>query len=142
MNLGFQWLQWSASWVTVPLGIAMFIALFYLMYRGKRISAEAEPKRDAVAIARKLIEFQDAGHIILRKCIREKVPPVAHMLRWQEEVEAYLKENVDEFRAIEFMKRGPVTVYPGTSLNGNMTNQIYTQIERLRNIISELRLQH
>jgi len=140
MNLGFQWLHWSASWVTVPLGTVMFAALFYLVYRGKRLSESSATQQDMLVIARRLKEYQQAGEKILTRCVREKVPPVAHMIRWEEEVEAYLKENLDEFRAIEFTKSAPITVYPNEALNRNLTNKLYTQIERIGNIISELRL--
>lgn len=38
MLLISQMFQFSASWITVPIGIAMFCALFYLLVMGKRIS--------------------------------------------------------------------------------------------------------
>lgn len=92
-----------------------------------------------IEIARKLKEYQDIGQKLLKECAGSKLPNIVWMIDWQGEVEAYIRENVGAFQAIEFSKSAPLTVYPHPSYNEDLTNKIYTQTDRIGQIISELR---
>ena len=47
MLLLSQGLHFSASWITVPIGVAMFVAMFYLMLMGRRASKSELPHPEA-----------------------------------------------------------------------------------------------
>jgi hypothetical protein len=134
----------GTTWGSIVLMLVGFLLIWWQIYRQQNlIQSKSEPdendKAKYLEIARELKEFQDSGNKILRKCINDAIPPVAHVLDWEDVVETYIKEKLGEFQAIEFSKIAPVTVYPNDAKHREMANEMYTKLERIGNFISELR---
>jgi len=154
-KMNWQWtlptLHFSASWVTGPIGLALLGTIIYLLFRGSRLSDGSvapdfrKDNSQGIVCLKTYVSptvFKNGTtptDKILLRCVREPIPPVAHIVDWEDEVEAYLKENIGKFQAIEFSKSAPITVYPNQACNRDLTNKLYTQIERIGQIISELR---
>jgi hypothetical protein len=93
---------------------------------------------ELIAIVKKLNEYLKAGDELLRLCANTSNPPRHKVKDWEQSVTAYIEENIGELASLEWVKAYPETRYPGLAVDRALVNRLYTLLQRLGEIISDL----
>ena len=143
LSLGFNWPQWSASWITVPLGVLMFVILFLLLVRGRQVSEERRSR--ANLNPERLLELRNEGGAILEKLRRHHVlePYKTLAEAWAKTVEDYLSATNAKVEALQFNNPAidvhiPIGVNDTTSQTRDLFRWLRIRLIRLDNLIKKI----
>ena len=98
-----------------------------------------QEKVEQLAMAQKLNEFLNEGYEILRGNPLIALSAWVVAKEWAAKVENYIRENLGEIHALDFSKEAPIKPYPHPAVNRRVVDWIYTRIERIGELITELK---
>lgn len=112
--------------------------------------ADAEQRKDAITvtlntenrvleIARNLNDYLNEGHSILNSIAHNMGADMSSISSWEVKVSAYIAAKLGELRAMEFDKQGSIKQYPHPAVNRALVDHLYTRLERIGDVITELR---
>jgi hypothetical protein len=96
-------------------------------------------KPTAAEIITRLSDFAEEGNILLRRNKEKSEPDISMVNGWEKRAEVYIQQNIDEAAAAYFSLSSAPNLYPGLAIHRELVNSIYTRIQRLDKLASEVR---
>jgi hypothetical protein len=108
------------------------------LVEAKQVVEQLERER-RLETAQKLNEYLQEGNRILRGGSNVLDGTKESGAFWAAEVSAYIRTRLGEFHFIEFNREAGIKPYPLPAVNRHRVDWLYTRLERLGDIITELR---
>lgn len=110
----------------------------FTLLKWEQVEAKINDKEKSLKLAKKLNELLEDGDGLLKMRAETAIPLVNVVVEWEANVKVCIQENLGEAKALEWSKAYPITPFPGPAINRDLVNRLYTLLQRLGEIISEV----